>query len=372
MQAIASSWGGGSGTATVELVALDWLRDALGLRADGGGRAVLGRLAGQHDGAGSRPAPRPGDRGVVYVSRPDPLLDRRGALGPSAGVESEVRVLPTDARLPADRRRRCAAAVDADLPPGCGRPCVVAHRRHHQHRRRGRPGRRWPRSPRRTAVAARRRRLRWPGRAGRGPQRDRGLERADSFVLDPHKWLFQPYDLGCVWVSRPGALERTFAMHPEYLADAQSVARGRIRDRPAQPRLRAVASGARGQALADPADLRAGRPGRGGAAWDGARRAAESVVSSRGRARGGHARALGVVTFAVAGPRRRRPPPGRRRVTADGFAAVSSTVLSRRTVLRLCTINPATTDDDVRRTVALLADVGARGGRRGGGDGSSR
>jgi len=55
-----------------------------------------------------------------------------------------------------------------------------------------------------------------PGRNG-----IRGLELAKSFVLDPHKWLFQPYDVACMFISEPGALHRTFAMHPEYLADAQ-------------------------------------------------------------------------------------------------------------------------------------------------------
>lgn len=46
-----------------------------------------------------------------------------------------------------------------------------------------------------------------------------GLEHADSFVTDPHKWLFQPYDIACLFVKTPGALERTFAMYPEYLKD---------------------------------------------------------------------------------------------------------------------------------------------------------
>ena len=31
-----------------------------------------------------------------------------------------------------------------------------------------------------------------------------GIERADSLVLDPHKWLFQPYEIGAVLVRHPG------------------------------------------------------------------------------------------------------------------------------------------------------------------------
>jgi aromatic-L-amino-acid/L-tryptophan decarboxylase len=46
-----------------------------------------------------------------------------------------------------------------------------------------------------------------------------GLELADSFVTDSHTWLFRPYDVVCLFVREPGALERTFAMHPEYPAD---------------------------------------------------------------------------------------------------------------------------------------------------------
>jgi glutamate/tyrosine decarboxylase-like PLP-dependent enzyme len=49
-----------------------------------------------------------------------------------------------------------------------------------------------------------------------------GMERADSIVLDPHKWFFQPYDVGACLVTRPGTLERCFAMSPEYLKDIQA------------------------------------------------------------------------------------------------------------------------------------------------------
>ena len=46
-----------------------------------------------------------------------------------------------------------------------------------------------------------------------------GIERADSLVLDPHKWLFQPYEIGAVLVREPHALEHTFALDGAYLRD---------------------------------------------------------------------------------------------------------------------------------------------------------
>jgi len=39
----------------------------------------------------------------------------------------------------------------------------------------------------------------------------------------------------------------------------------------------------------------------------------------------------------------------------DGFALLTSTILNEQTVLRLCTINPRTTRDDIRQTIARLA-----------------
>lgn len=45
----------------------------------------------------------------------------------------------------------------------------------------------------------------------------RGLERADSLTLDPHKWLFIPYECGCVLVRDPEKLRRSFSMSAPYL-----------------------------------------------------------------------------------------------------------------------------------------------------------
>jgi aromatic-L-amino-acid decarboxylase len=44
------------------------------------------------------------------------------------------------------------------------------------------------------------------------------LERADSLTVDPHKWLFQPYDIGGLLVRRRQDLLRTFHREPEYYA----------------------------------------------------------------------------------------------------------------------------------------------------------
>ena len=42
------------------------------------------------------------------------------------------------------------------------------------------------------------------------------LERADSVTVDPHKWLFQAYDIGGLLVKRRGDLRATFHREPEY------------------------------------------------------------------------------------------------------------------------------------------------------------
>jgi aromatic-L-amino-acid decarboxylase len=49
-------------------------------------------------------------------------------------------------------------------------------------------------------------------------QRYRGIERADSLAMDPHKWLYVPYEAGAVLVRDPATLRAMFALRPEYLA----------------------------------------------------------------------------------------------------------------------------------------------------------
>jgi glutamate/tyrosine decarboxylase-like PLP-dependent enzyme len=46
----------------------------------------------------------------------------------------------------------------------------------------------------------------------------RGLQRADSVAFDLHKWMYLPYDVGCVIVRDAHAHRRTFSVTPSYLS----------------------------------------------------------------------------------------------------------------------------------------------------------
>ncbi len=48
-------------------------------------------------------------------------------------------------------------------------------------------------------------------------QRMPGLERADSLVVNPHKWLFTPVDCSVLFVRDPDLLKDAFSLVPEYL-----------------------------------------------------------------------------------------------------------------------------------------------------------
>lgn len=49
-----------------------------------------------------------------------------------------------------------------------------------------------------------------------------GWEKADSIVMNPHKWLFIPFDLSVLYLRDLEALKRAFSLTPEYLKNSQA------------------------------------------------------------------------------------------------------------------------------------------------------
>ncbi|MBV9208973.1 MAG: aminotransferase class I/II-fold pyridoxal phosphate-dependent enzyme [Acidobacteria bacterium] len=49
-----------------------------------------------------------------------------------------------------------------------------------------------------------------------------GSERADSLVMNPHKWLFTPFDLSVLYCRRMDVLRRAFSLVPEYLKTSEN------------------------------------------------------------------------------------------------------------------------------------------------------
>ena len=50
-----------------------------------------------------------------------------------------------------------------------------------------------------------------------------GAERADSLIVNPHKWLFTPFDLSVLFTPRMDVVREAFSLTPEYLRTAEKV-----------------------------------------------------------------------------------------------------------------------------------------------------
>jgi aromatic-L-amino-acid decarboxylase len=50
----------------------------------------------------------------------------------------------------------------------------------------------------------------------------RGAERADSIVVNPHKWLFTPFDLSAFYSRRMDVIRAAFSLTPEYLRTTEA------------------------------------------------------------------------------------------------------------------------------------------------------
>ena len=346
--AFAGSWAGGSGPAALELVVLDWLRELCGLAPGTEGILVSGGSVAALTALAAARHESPGD--VAYVSDQTHASNTRALR--ILGVP-HIRVLPSDDgfRLPPAALR---AALADDRAAGLTPFCVIATAGTTN------TGAVDPLGELADLCAGEGLWLHVDGAygapaalTGRGRALLAGAERADSLSLDPHKWLFQPYETGCLLVRRPGALQRTFAMAPEYLRDVLGD-EVNFRDRGPQ-----LSRGARAIKLwlsfkaFGVAAIRAGIE-RG---MELAERAEAALEAARGWEIVTPAQ-LAIVTFRAEGGDAVNAALTQRAV-ADGYAAPSSTVLRGRTVLRLCTINPRTTDAEIDETVARLSSLRA-------------
>ena len=57
--------------------------------------------------------------------------------------------------------------------------------------------------------------------AKNGKELLKGINKADSITVDPHKWFYQPYEIGCLLVRNHKWLKNTFTEKPEYLRDVE-------------------------------------------------------------------------------------------------------------------------------------------------------
>jgi glutamate/tyrosine decarboxylase-like PLP-dependent enzyme len=201
-----------------------------------------------------------------------------------------------------------------------------------------------------------------------------GIEQVDSLSLDPHKWLFQPYEIGCVLVRQARWLKETFRILPEYLKDAVGkqeevnfcdygiqLTRS-FRALKLWLSLKTFGGANFRQAVSqgfDLAELFENRL-RELPSWEVVTPAQMAVLTFRFCPKGESA-------SEVDGLNRRLVEE----MISDGFAMLSSTELRGKAVLRACTINPRTTEDDILETIHRLDQLGKRLHRQRSGDRSA-
>jgi aromatic-L-amino-acid decarboxylase len=175
-----------------------------------------------------------------------------------------------------------------------------------------------------------------------------GCERADSLVLNPHKWLFTPMDCSCLFTRRPDVLRQAFSLVPEYLRTSEEEATN-LMDY-------GLALGRRFRGLKLWAVLRCyGREGLQAVIREHVRlaRLFASWVEADPRWEICAPYPFAVVCFRRTGSDEENEAV-LERVNASGEAYLSHTRLDDRYVLRLAVGNIRTTEADVRRAWELL------------------
>ena len=174
-----------------------------------------------------------------------------------------------------------------------------------------------------------------------------GVDRADSLVVNAHKWLFTPMDCSLLWTRRPEALRAAFSLVPEYL---------RTSDEAENLSDYGPALGRRFRSLKLWAVLRCyGREGLQARIREAIRLAElfEGLVRAEPGWEVSAPRAFSVVCFRRSGSDDENEEL-LARVNETGELFISHTKLGGRYVLRLAIGNERTTEADVRRAWDVL------------------
>ena len=215
------TWLQSAGASTVELVVLDWVRQwvgypgqASGVLVSGGSQANLTALAcARETKAGGR-----SESAVIYLSSQGHSSVTR-AIRVLGFAPEQVRALPVDERYRL-RVDALAAAIENDVRAGRQPFLVVANAGATN------TGAIDPLAEIAAVCAEQAVWLHVDAAYGgfavlteRGREWLAGLELADSITLDPHKWLYQPYEAGCLLVREGPLLAKAFQIMPDYLQD---------------------------------------------------------------------------------------------------------------------------------------------------------
>lgn len=190
----------------------------------------------------------------------------------------------------------------------------------------------------------------------------KGIEGADSVTIDPHKWLFQSFEMGGILVAQGHLLREAFQIHADYLEGVEQKHINLQDYGPQQTRnFRALklwltfkAFGVQNLAAAVEQGIKAAE-------------LAQTMIEASDSLSVVTPACIGIVTFQYQPKSGTITPEAMNRVNAEiakrtidhGDIMVSTTRVRGATVLRMCLINPATTRDDIAMTLTILERLGA-------------
>lgn len=357
------AWIGPSGTAQIELMTIEWLRQLFEFPASGGGLFVSGGsmanltclAVARHTNLANNPA-----NATVYFSDQTHSSVAKG-LKILGFQQYQLRKLPSDESfcLPMDA---LAQKIAADRQQGLVPFCVVANAGTTN------AGAIDPLEKIADFCAAEGLWMHVDGayggsaaisKTGRGVLA--GMNRADSLSIDPHKWMFQPYEIGCALIRNQEHLKDTFKVSAEYLKIIeQSAEQPNFSDYGVQLTrgFRALKLWMSLKAFGVEAFREAIEIG------------IENALYTEGLLRQSPdweiitPASLGILTFRFVAKNLSEDQLNQlnsdmaSEMITSGYAMLSPTVMRGKTVQRMCTINPRTTRADIETTIAKLHEIG--------------